>query len=57
MGKESDFAWDDGCMMQCAEEVLLSCTVETCLGFVNQCNLNKFHLKLKKQQLCNQRLT
>lgn len=28
-GKEKDFAWGEGCMMWCADGILLSCTLET----------------------------
>ena len=31
METEKDFAWGDGCMMQCADGVLLSCTLEICM--------------------------
>ena len=26
-----DFTHDDGCMTQCADDVLLGCTLETCI--------------------------
>ena len=28
---ERDFAWGGGHMTQCADDVLLSCTLETCM--------------------------
>ena len=31
MGTERDFVWGNGHMMQCADDVLLSCTLKTCL--------------------------
>ena len=31
IGIERDFAWADGNMMQCADDVLLSCTLKTCM--------------------------
>ena len=31
MGMEKDYAWGDGCLIQCTDDVLLSCTVETCM--------------------------
>ena len=31
MGTERDFAWGDGHTMQGADDVLLSCALETCL--------------------------
>ena len=31
MWTERGFAWGHGCVMQCAEDVLLSCTLETCV--------------------------
>ena len=31
MGIEKDFAWSNGCMMKCADDVLLSCILETCM--------------------------
>ena len=43
-GTETDFAWDDGHIMQCTD-VLLSCTFETCMIFVNQCHPNEFNFK------------
>ena len=30
MGTERDFAWGDGHMKQCADDVSLGCTLETC---------------------------
>ena len=33
MGTERDCAWGDGRMMQCADDVLLSCTLETYMVF------------------------
>lgn len=30
MGTERDFAWVDGHTLQCADDVLLNCTFETC---------------------------
>ena len=31
IGTEKDFVLGDGYMMQCADDVLLSCTLETCM--------------------------
>ena len=31
IGTEKDFAWGDGCTIQCTDDVLLSCTLETCM--------------------------
>ena len=31
MGMEGDFAWGDGCTMQCAGDILLSHTLDTCM--------------------------
>ena len=31
MGMLRDFAWGDGHMMQCADDVFLRCTLETCM--------------------------
>ena len=31
MGTEREFVWGDRCMMQCADDVLLSCKLETCI--------------------------
>ena len=31
MGLERDFAWGNGCTMQRADEVPLSCTLEACM--------------------------
>ena len=31
VGLERDFAWGDGRTMQCAGDVLLSCTLDTCM--------------------------
>ena len=31
-GTERDFAWDGGHMIQYADDVLLSCTLETCMA-------------------------
>ena len=31
MGTERGFAWGNGCRRQCADDVLLSCTFETCM--------------------------
>ena len=31
VGMERDFAMDDGFAMQCEDDVLLSCTLETCM--------------------------
>ena len=28
---ERNFTWGGGCMMQCADNVFLSCTLETCM--------------------------
>ena len=32
MGMEQDFAWGDGHTMQYADNVLLSCVLETCMA-------------------------
>ena len=34
MGMERDFAWGNGCTMQWADDVLLSCTLETCINSI-----------------------
>ena len=31
MGVERDFTLGDGCTMQCADDVLVSCTLESCM--------------------------
>ena len=44
MGMETDFTVSDGCTMHCADDVLLSCTLETCMVLlpnVTPKNLNK----------------
>ena len=33
MGTERVFAWSDDGMMQCADDVVLSCTLQLCIGF------------------------
>ena len=33
MGTERDFAWGDGHTVLCTDDVLLSCTLETCMVF------------------------
>ena len=45
MGRERHFAWDDGCTVECADDISFSCTLETIYGFVNQCCPNKKELK------------
>ena len=34
MGMETDFTVSDGCTMHCADDALLSCTLETCMVLV-----------------------
>ena len=31
MGTEGDFGWDNECLIQGADDILLSCTFETCM--------------------------
>lgn len=44
IGTERDFTWGHGCIMQYADEVSSSCTLETC-RFCDQCHPNKFNYK------------
>ena len=41
MGMERDFAWGDECMMQCADDVLLSCALETCVIPTNSIKMKR----------------
>ena len=43
MRMEREFALGDGHMMQGAVDILLTCTLETCMVFFNQCHPNKFN--------------
>ena len=43
IGTEKDFALGNGRLMQCAQDVLLSCTFETCMVFcTNAIPVNSF---------------
>ena len=48
-GDERDFAWGDGCTMQCADDTLLSCTLESCM-VCEPMSPNKFNF-FKKQKI------
>ena len=49
MRTERDFAWGLGCTMQCADAVMLSCALETCMFFL--INVTSINSILKKSVL------
>ena len=47
MGTERELTWGDGLPMQCVDDVLLSCTLETCMFL--QTNVIPINLNFKKE--------
>ena len=55
MGTERDFDGADGCTMQCADDVLLSCTLDTCMSLQTNVtpinSIKKYKNKIKSPTL------